>query len=444
MNRLKVGVINLGCDKNRIDSEIMINYLSNKYEMISNTEEADIIIINTCGFIEASKQESINTILDMSKYKELNCKVLIATGCLTQRYGKELLDLMPELDGILGVNDYNHLDEVIEAAINKKGKLSFCNYSDKNINKGKRTLTTGSHSAYLKIGEGCNNSCAYCAIPQIRGKLRSRSIEDIYEEAIELVHMGVKELILVAQDTTMYGVDLYEKKSLHLLLQKLSEISELKWIRILYCYVEEMTDEIIDEIATNDKVCKYIDIPLQHISDNVLKNMRRRGRKKIILENISKLREKISNVVLRTTFIVGFPGETEEDFKELKDFVRQIKFDKLGVFKYSKEEGTAAFDMTDQISEDVKEYREAEIMFLQQGISFEINQSKVGKIYEVLIDEFDGELYHGRSFEMAPEVDGEILIKSTKNLNIGDWVNMKIESASEYDLMGVVCDEFGK
>ncbi|KYH35780.1 ribosomal protein S12 methylthiotransferase RimO [Clostridium tepidiprofundi DSM 19306] len=444
MNNLKACVINLGCDKNRIDSEIMLNSLSNNYKITDKPEEADIIIINTCGFIEDSKQESINTILYMANYKKQNCKALIATGCLTQRYGKKLLELMPEIDGILGVNDYIHLNDVIEGALNKKEKCSFCSYSDININTGKRVLTTKPHIAYLRISEGCNNSCAYCAIPQIRGKFRSRSIEDIYNEAIELVDMGVKELILVAQDTTMYGVDLYGQKSLHLLLNKLSNIKELKWIRLLYCYAEEITDEIIDEIASNEKVCKYIDIPLQHISDNILKNMRRRGRKKVILNNINKIREKIPNVILRTTFIVGFPGEKEEEFNELKNFIKKTRFDKLGVFKYSREEDTAAYDMPNQIDEEVKEFREAELMFLQQNISFEINLSKIGKVYEAIVDEYDGQYYHVRSYEMAPEVDGEILVKSNVSLNAGDIVNVKIIKALEYDLMGVINDESSK
>ena len=444
MNNLKACVINLGCDKNRIDSEIMLNFLSDNYKITDKPKEADIIIINTCGFIEDSKQESINTILYMANYKKQNCKVLIATGCLTQRYGKKLLELMPEIDGILGVNDYIHLNDVIEGVLNKKEKFFFCSYSDININTGKRVLTTKSHIAYLRISEGCNNSCAYCAIPQIRGKFRSRLIEDIYNEATELVDMGVKELILVAQDTTMYGMDLYGQKSLHLLLNKLSNIKELKWIRLLYCYAEEITDEIIDEIASNKKVCKYIDIPLQHISDNVLKNMRRIGRKKVILNNINKIREKIPNVILRTTFIVGFPGEKEEEFNELKKFIKETKFDKLGVFKYSREENTAAYDMPNQIDEEVKEFREAELMFLQQNISFEINLSKIGKVYEAIVDEYDGQYYHVRSYEMAPEVDGEILVKSNVSLNAGDIVNVKIIKALEYDLMGVINYESSK
>lgn len=280
VKKLKLGFVNLGCDKNRIDGEIALANLSKNYVLESNAENADIIIVNTCGFIEASKQESINTILEMAKYKEKNCKVLLATGCLTQRYGDEILNLMPELDGILGVNDYNKLQELIEKALNKE-KVSYCNYSDSNINEGERIVTTDKGTAYIRISEGCDNACAYCAIPKIRGRYRSRTMENILKEAETLVSQGVKELILVAQDTTRYGVDIYKEKKLPELLRVLSEINGIEWIRVLYCYAEEMTDEIIDEMANNKKVCKYLDIPIQHISDNVLKNMRRKGRKKI-------------------------------------------------------------------------------------------------------------------------------------------------------------------
>lgn len=444
MSKLKLGLVNLGCDKNRIDGEIMLSTLYNKYDLAKEPEDADIILVNTCGFIESSKQESIDTILEMARYKENKCKVLLATGCLTQRYGKELLELMPELDGILGVNNYSDIDRLIKNALSKEEKLCYCNYSDTNINEGERILTTDSHYAYIRISEGCDNACAYCAIPKIRGKYRSRTMESILKEANSLANQGVKELIIVAQDTTRYGVDIYGEKNLHVLLRKLSEIEKIEWIRILYCYAEELTEDIINEIADNDKVCKYIDIPLQHISDDVLKAMRRKGRRALITKNIDKLREKIKEINIRTTYIVGFPGEKEANFEELMKFTEEAKFDKLGVFKYSREENTAAYDMENQISEETKEIREAEIMFLQQRISKEINEKKVGKVYNVIVDNFDGEMYHGRNYEMAPEVDGEIIFTSENNIKLGSFIKVRITEALEYDLIGVVENELSE
>lgn len=445
MSKLKVGVVNLGCDKNRIDSEIIIGNLKETYEVVNEPENADVILINTCGFIETSKQESIDTILEMSRYKENNkCKVLVATGCLTQRYGNELLELIPELDIILGVNDYDKLNEAIERALDKGEKSCYTNYSDSNINSGKRIVTTGGTTAYIRISEGCNYQCAYCAIPKIRGKYRSRTIEDIVAEAKELAINGYKEVILVAQDTTNYGIDIYGGQKLHVLLQELSKIKSIKWIRVLYCYAEELTDEIIDEFASNDKVCKYVDIPVQHISDDILKAMKRRGRKAIILENIEKLRRAIPNVVLRTSIIVGFPGETEENFNELLEFARTVKFDKLGVFIYSQEEGTAAAEMGNQIDEEIKEERYHKLMALQQGISAEINKKKVGRIYEVLVEEKQQGEYIGRSYEMSPEIDGEIFIKCDKIINMGEFINVKIVDALEYDLIGEIVNNTDK
>ena len=442
MEKFKVGVINLGCDKNRIDSEIIISSLSERYDITNDPKLADIILVNTCGFIESSKQESIDTILEMSKYKEkYKCSVLIATGCLTQRYGKELLELMPELDIMLGVNDYNKLLSSIEEVILKKVKVQHCSYSDENINEGQRVLTTGIYSAYIRISEGCDNTCTYCAIPSIRGKYRSRKIENIMQEAKDLSQHGCKEIILVAQDTTRYGIDLYGEKKLHKLINEISKITGIEWIRVLYCYAEEITDEIINEIATNDKVCKYVDIPIQHISDEILKSMRRKGRKNIIIENISKMRKNINGLILRTTLIVGFPGETKENFEELKHFIKEIKFDKLGVFKYSMEDGTVAAEMKNQIPEEIKIKREEELMFLQQSISKELNSKKIDKIYKVLIEGFDGENYFGRNYEMAPEVDGTIFFEADKVYNSGEFVNVKVAKALEYDLIGVVCYE---
>ncbi|GAA0124293.1 30S ribosomal protein S12 methylthiotransferase RimO [Clostridium senegalense] len=438
MNKLKVGVVNLGCDKNRIDSEIIVGKVKEKYEVVNEPENADIIIINTCGFIESSKEESINTILEMSRFKEENCKVLIATGCLTQRYGSELLNLIPELDIILGVNDYDKLIESVEKVLKTNKQIAYTNYSDSNINVGKRIITTGSTTAYVRIAEGCNNTCAYCAIPKIRGRYRSRKMEDIISEVKELAINGYKEIILVAQDTTSYGIDIYKEKSLHILLKELSKINSIKWIRVLYCYAEELTDDIINEFATNDKVCKYVDIPIQHISDNILKSMRRKGRKRNITENILKLRKQIPDVVLRTTLIVGFPGECEEDFNELNEFVKEIKFDKLGVFTYSQEEDTVAAEMDNQIDEGIKEERYHQIMQTQQKISKEVNKNEVGKVYDVLVESKDGEVYIGRNSVMCPDVDGEIFIESKEKLKIGQFVKVKIIKALEYDLIAVL------
>lgn len=437
MENLKFGVINLGCDKNRIDAEIIINSLKRKYELVNDENKADILLINTCGFIESSKQESIDTILEMARFKDGQCKVLVATGCLTQRYGKELLDLIPELDIILGVNDYDKLHQCIEKSLATGEKSCITSYSDTNINIGSREVTTGGTTAYLRISEGCNNVCAYCAIPKIRGRYRSRDMEDILKEAKELALNGYKEIILVAQDTTNYGVDLYGEKTLHVLLKELGKIKSIKWIRLLYCYAEELTDAVIEEIAANDKVCKYIDIPLQHISDDVLKGMRRKGRRKIIEDNINKLRKAVPNITIRTTFIVGFPGETEENFEELLNFVKETRFDKLGVFTYSQEEGTVAAEMEDQIEEEVKVQRMDSIMMTQQLISAEINKNKIGREYDVLIESKGKGQYIGRNSEMAPEIDGEVYVKGN-NLVVGTFVKVKITDAMEYDLVGEI------
>ncbi|WBW94846.1 30S ribosomal protein S12 methylthiotransferase RimO [Oceanirhabdus sp. W0125-5] len=441
MKDIKVGLINLGCDKNRIDSEIMLGRISKELVLTNNIEEAHVLIINTCGFIEASKQESINTILEMANYKEGNCKVLIATGCLTQRYGDELLELMPELDAILGVNDYDKILEVIEKAYTTDEKIVLCSTEAEDVNEGDRIITTGAHSAYLRIAEGCDNKCAYCAIPAIRGKYRSRTKESIIDEAKSLAKQGVKEVILVAQDTTCYGKDIYGKKVLHELVREISSIDGIEWIRILYCYAEEITDELIKEIKENDKVCKYLDIPMQHISDNILKKMRRRGRRTQIESNIRKLRKEIPNIILRTTFIVGFPGETDEDFTELYEFIKDVKFDRVGVFKYSKEEGTEAYNMEDQIEEDIKIEREEKLMLLQQEISYDKNQSLIGETFKVIVDNFDGEVYVGRNFGMAPEVDGDVIISCEEELTLGSFINVKITGAMEYDLVGVIVNE---
>ena len=442
MKKYKVGLVSLGCDKNRIDSEIMLGSMSENYEITNDPIEADIIIVNTCGFIEKAKEESINTILEMAEYKKKhNCKLLIATGCLTQRYGSELLELMPELDIILGVNDYFKMNIYIEQFIKDHKKIAKVDYSDENINQGQRIISTGKATAYLRIAEGCNNCCTYCIIPKIRGKYRSRTKESIVKEAKELADQGIKEVILIAQDTTRYGTDIYGEKKLHELMHEISEIDGIEWIRVLYCYPEEIYNEMIAEMKNNDKICKYIDLPIQHISNSILRKMARKTTKQDIIDKIKLLRKEIPEIVLRTSLIVGFPGETEEDFIELKNFVEEIKLDNLGVFTYSQEEGTPAAKMDNQVEEEVKERRRNEIMQVQHEVAEEINNLKVGNIYNVLIEGYNGREYIGRSFGMAPDVDGTILIKNADKLNVGDFIKVQITDRREYDLIGVVFNE---
>lgn len=439
MEKYRIGLVSLGCDKNRIDSEIMLGMLKNKYTITDDPTEAEIIIVNTCGFIESSKQESIDTILEMAQYKtDHNCKLLMATGCLTQRYGEELLKEMPELDIILGVNNYGFLDSYVEKFIETKERIMMLDYEDQGINEGERIITTGfGQTAYIRISEGCSNNCTYCIIPKIRGMYRSRKMETILHEAEKLAANGTTEIIIVAQDTTRYGTDIYGKKALPELLRKLKEIEGIKWIRVLYLYPEEFDDELIHEIRDNEKVVKYLDLPIQHISDTVLRRMARRSRKATIIGLIEKLRKEIPGLVLRTSLIVGFPQETEEEFSELLDFVRDIRFDKLGVFTYSKEEGTPAALMTGQVKKDVKLKRLDRVMTLQQGISLEINEAKVGREYEVLIEGFDENGFYGRSYEMAPEIDGAVYIDTEEDLIAGSYIRATVTEATEYDLIAV-------
>ncbi len=441
MAKYKVGIVSLGCDKNRVDSEIMLAKVKQEYEITNNPKEADIIIVNTCGFIEKAKQESINTILEMAKYKTKHkCKLLIATGCLTQRYGKELTELMPEIDVMLGVNDYTKINEAIMSFINEDKKVIEVNYTDTNINEGERILTTNKSTAYIRIAEGCDNFCTYCIIPKIRGKFRSRKIENILKEAQTLADSGVKELILIAQNTTSYGTDIYGEKRLHILINELSKIEGIKWIRLMYCYPEAIEEKLLKEISQNPKVCNYLDLPIQHISNSILKRMGRKTTREDIIDKITLIKKYIPDVVLRTSLIVGFPGETEEDFNQLKDFIKEIKLDKVGVFTYSQEEGTPAALMDNQVDEEVKIKREQELMLLQKEISKSINKDKIEKNYDVLIEgTYDG-MFTGRSYEMAPEIDGTVFVKGT-NLIIGKLYNIKIEKALEYDLIGVVNNE---
>lgn len=445
MSKYKVGMVSLGCDKNRVDSELILGSVNKFYEITNNPKDAEIIIVNTCGFIEAAKQESIDTILEMAEYKRNHkCKMLIATGCLTQRYGDELLELMPEIDILMGVNDYMKLHKLILEFIKNRKQLTSTSYTDEGINEGSRVLTTNKHTAYIRIAEGCDNFCTYCIIPKIRGKFRSRDEKNILEEVIELTKQGVKEIILIAQDLTNYGVDIYGESRLHKLINNISNVEGVKWIRLLYCYPEEITDELIDEISKNPKVVKYLDLPIQHISSKILKLMSRRTNKETIIEKIKTMREKISGITLRTSLIVGFPNETKEDFNELKKFLEEYKLENVGVFTYSREEGTAAAKMDNQVEDSIKEERKQELMLVQRNISKELNKLKIGNIYDTIIDGSNGEYYIGRNYQMAPEIDGQIFIKKNKKLNIGDIMKVKITDVLEYDLIGDVWNEFSK
>ncbi len=445
MEKYKVGMVSLGCDKNRVDSELILGSINKHYEITNDAKKADIIIVNTCGFIESAKQESIDTILEMAEYKNKhNCKMLIATGCLTQRYGDELLDLIPEIDILMGVNDYMKLHKLILDFIKDHKRISSASYSDEGINEGLRLLTTKQHTAYVRIAEGCNNFCTYCIIPKIRGKFRSRLEKNILDEIKMLADNGVKEIILIAQDLTDYGVDIYGKRMLHDLVSKISKIEGVEWIRLLYCYPEEITDELIEEIANNKKVVKYLDLPIQHISSSVLKQMGRRTNKEAIINKIETLRAKVPGIALRTSLIVGFPGETDENFEELEKFLEEYKLENVGVFAYSQEEDTPAAKMEGQVDEKVKINRQKKLMALQRKVVKAQNQLKIGNIYDIIIDGNNGEYYTGRSYEMAPEIDGLIYIKKEKSLNLGDIVKVKIHDVMEYDLMGEVLDEFSK
>ncbi len=433
---MKVGFISLGCSKNLVVTEEMIGlFKKHNYEIVSDPEEAEILLINTCGFIESAKDEGIQTILEMADYKEYNCKYLIVTGCLVERYEEELRKEIPEVDLFISIKDYGQLWERIDNLINGssiKDKLDYKN----------RILTTGDTMAYLKIAEGCSNYCTYCAIPYIQGKYISRKYEDILDEANTLAKKGIKELVVIAQDTTKYGLDLYGRDRLAELLNDLSKISEFKWIRFLYSYPETITDELIEVVKNNDKIVKYFDLPIQHISDAVLKKMNRKSDGNTIRNLINKLRREIPDVILRTTLIVGFPGETEDNFNELCEFVRESKFDRLGAFAYSVEDGTPAAKFNNQIEEDVKESRRKKIMEIQQEVSLENLRSKVGKKYECLIENItdDGEYFIGRSYMDVPSEDGVIYIKFNNDIMINEFVEVEIVDSDEYDLFGVVVD----
>ena len=433
---MKVGFVSLGCSKNLVDTEMAIGiFKKENFEIVNDPSKADVIVVNTCGFIESAKTEAINTILEMAEYKNSGkCKYLVAMGCLVQRYKKELEKSIPEVDMFLSIDEYpkfwEHMSKLLKVDMKSKNTLDYLD----------RIVSTGETTAYLKIAEGCSNRCTYCAIPYIRGPYVSREFDEIITEAKKLAKDGIKELVVIAQDTTKYGIDLYGKPRLPELLNELSKIKGIKWIRFLYAYPESITDELIEEVKTNSKICKYFDIPLQHYSNHVLKMMNRKSDSESIEKLIKKLREEIPDVVLRTTLIVGFPGETEEDFFELYEFVNEAKFEKLGVFKYSKEDGTPAARIKEQVHYKTKEARYNKIMALAKQISRIKLEEKIGSTYEAVVDGFsdDGKFICARSYMDIPNEDGTIFIKNNSSVKPGDFIKCKITDVRDYDLIGEI------
>ena len=445
---MNIFFVSLGCDKNLVDSEVMLGLLDAKgYQIVDDETQADVMVINTCCFIHDAKEESIQTILDMARYKEEGrLKALVVTGCLAQRYKQEIIDEIPEVDVVLGTTSYDKIVEAVEEALEGKSEVELADIDALPLPETKRLVTTGGHYAYLKIAEGCDKHCTYCIIPKVRGNYRSVPMEDLIGQAKELVANGAKELILVAQETTLYGIDLYGEKSLHKLLDELNKINGLFWIRIMYCYPEEITDELIAVMKKEKKICHYLDIPIQHSEDTILKRMGRRTNRAELVSLVEKLRKEIPDIVLRTTLITGFPGETEEEFKNMVDFVDSMEFDRLGVFPYSAEEGTKAAEMDGQITEEVKESRRDEIMALQQEISADKAASRIDDEMSVLIEGYlyEDDIYIGRTYMDAPKVDGNVFVRAEEELISGDIVPVRITGANEYDLMGdvIYADEF--
>lgn len=437
---MKLLFISLGCDKNLTDTEVMLGLLASRgYEMTDDECEADIIVINTCCFIHDAKEESIQNILEMAEYKkEGSLKALIVTGCLAQRYRQEILDEIPEVDAVLGTTAYDQILDAVDEALKGQNSVRMEDLQCLPKVEAKRQVTTGGHFAYMKIAEGCDKHCTYCIIPKIRGRFRSRPMEELIREAEELAEQGVKELILVAQETTLYGKDLYGEKSLPVLLRKLCKISGLRWIRVLYCYPEEITDELIRVMKEEPKICHYLDLPIQHANDDILKRMGRKTSKQELIDIVGKLRKEIPDICLRTTLITGFPGETQEQYEELYRFVSEMEFDRLGVFTYSPEEDTPAALMPDQIEESVKEERQAELMELQQEIAFEAAENMVGKEVLVMIEGkvADENVYVGRTYKDAPNIDGLIFVETGVELVSGDFAKVRVTGALEYDLIG--------
>ena len=442
---MNVLFISLGCDKNLVDSEVMLGLLDAKgYRIVDEEQEADIIVINTCCFIHDAKEESIRTILEMAEYKkEGRLKALIVTGCLAQRYQQEILKEIPEVDAVVGTTSYDRIIRVIEEALAGDGRVELSDIDNLPLVDEKRLLTTGGHYAYLKIAEGCDKHCTYCIIPKIRGNYRSVPMERLMKEAEELAEQGVKELILVAQETTLYGKDLYGEKSLHRLLRELCKIKGIRWIRILYCYPEEVDEELIQVIKEEKKICHYLDLPIQHANDGILKRMGRRTSKEQLKAVVAKLREEIPDIAIRTTLITGFPGETKEQHEELMEFVDEMEFDRLGVFTYSQEEDTPAAGMPGQVPEETKERRRDEIMGLQQEIAFEAAGGMVGKTLKAIIEGKMPEegVYVARTYKDAPGVDGYLFVNTSRELLSGDFVEVTITGSNAYDLIGELEEE---
>ena len=434
-----IGMVSLGCAKNQTDAEIMLGILNEKgHKIVADPEMADVLIVNTCGFIESAKQESIDSILEMAEYKEGRCKILIATGCLAERYHDDIVRELPEVDAVVGTGDFHKIAEVIDKAFAGDKPVLF-GHKDYSPEEGlPRILSTPGYTAYLKIADGCDNNCTYCAIPMIRGKFRSRRIEDIKSEAEELAQNGVKEIILIAQDTTRYGKDIYGEYSLDKLLEELCKIDGIEWIRVHYFYAEAVTENLIKVMAKEEKICNYIDMPIQHINNRILRRMARRTNREEITEKIKMIRKYMPDSVIRTSIIVGFPGETDEEFQELYDFVKEIKFDRMGVFAYSQEEDTPAAEFEDQIDEAVKEERLDKLMSLQQGISMQNNLDKIGTKTDVLIEGYDVDnfMYFGRSRGDSIGIDSRVFVASEDEIETGEIVRVEILDASEYDLTG--------
>ena len=443
---MKLLFVSLGCDKNLVDSEEMLGLLTRKgFEIVDDETQAEVIIINTCCFINDAKEESVNTILEMAEYKKTgSCKALIVTGCMAQRYKNEIIEEVPEVDAVLGTTSYEDIYRAIQEAVDGKQFQEFKSIDYLPESLGRRVLTTGGHFGYLKIAEGCDKHCTYCIIPKLRGKFRSVPMERLLTQAREMAEEGVKELILVAQETTVYGTDIYGKKSLHVLLKELCKISGIRWIRVLYCYPEEIYDELIQTMKEEKKICHYLDLPIQHASDRILKRMGRRTTRAELVDIVNKLRGEIPDIVLRTTLITGFPGETEEDHEELMEFVDEMEFDRLGVFTYSPEEDTPAAGMPDQIPEEIKEERRDEIMELQQEISYDKGTDRIGQELLVMIEGkvADESAYIGRTYGDAPKVDGYIFVQTGELLMTGDFAKVRVTGALEYDLIGVLADEY--
>lgn len=435
----KIKIVTLGCDKNLVDSEIMSGLIYERgYELVENEEDATVIIVNTCGFIDAAKAESVNTILRLADLKETaDLKALIVSGCLTQRYKEQLLDEMPEIDGIVGTGDFDKINDIVDEALQGSRPIRVGNPVFDYDRILPRKVATPRYTAYVKIAEGCDNNCTFCSIPIMRGKFRSRTMESILAEVAQLAEQGVKEISLIAQDSTNYGVDLYDGFKLPELMNKVSEIPGVEWVRLHYAYPGFFTEELMDTIASNTKICKYIDMPLQHSEDSILKRMRRPGRQRDSRELVNKIRERIPGVALRTSIIVGFPGETDEDFDRLCDFIREMKFDRLGVFTYSSEEDTPATRLPDHVPDEVKEWRANTLMEIQRQVSKEVSEKRIGDILEVLVERYDGrnDVFIGRSQFDAPEIDGEVFI-SGQPLSIGEIAKVRITHALEFDLAG--------